>query len=237
MTSGGEAAGFPQASAPGTDLARVFGPLDQRDADQIREVLQTIDSELAAFADELRQPVGGAGRAPRLAVYPGLAGPIQGEVYGGDRHDVLVFIAGLAPVAPSSDRWRVYGTIDVDPPPDDTYPGEAMWEALSLPEQSFAVPLDAVAGCWMWSGSSAGWRACDRRPPRRGGPQSTSRSDHSKCGWSPSQLAAGSLWRCGRYARPPGAGRWPPDQGPARSRPGPTASRTRRRCTSRRNRE
>jgi transposase len=36
----------------------------------------------------------------------------------------------------------------------------------------------------MWSGSSAGWRACDRRPPRRGGPQSTSRSDRSKCGWS-----------------------------------------------------
>jgi hypothetical protein len=41
MTSGGEAAGFPQASAPGTDLARVFGPLDQRDADQIREVCRT----------------------------------------------------------------------------------------------------------------------------------------------------------------------------------------------------
>src|SRR4029453_12321043 len=72
--------------------------------------------------------------------------PIQGEVYGGDRHDVLVFIAGLAPVAPSSDRWRVYGTTDVAPPPDHTYPGEAMWEAFSLPEQSFAVPLDAVAG-------------------------------------------------------------------------------------------
>jgi hypothetical protein len=44
MTSGGEAAGFPQASAPGTDLARVFGPLDQRDADQIREALQNIDT-------------------------------------------------------------------------------------------------------------------------------------------------------------------------------------------------
>jgi hypothetical protein len=146
MTSGGEAAGFPQASAPGTDLARVFGPLDQRDADQIREALQNIDSELVAFADELRQRVGRAYRAPRLAVYPGVASPIQGEVYGGDRHDVLVFIAGLAPVAPSSDRWRVYGTIDVDPPPDHTYPGEAMWEAFSLPEQSFAVPLDAVVG-------------------------------------------------------------------------------------------